>query len=207
MASLDTMPAWPSASYDTTTIPIKGDLQELPTSSGELQLINREDFLFPGPSIEQQQTEGSFALYIQSPLLPELTKHLFSSLILQPEDEIKIPETTSQETLVSIDAQIFEALKEIAKEHFEIEPSLHIVAVYSKESPREFLLIEVNEEAIPTRHVEPFYFAPDADFVWPMYIADVTCEEWAHIEQGIIPLPSGWHRKPMLIFRRAEALG
>lgn len=117
------------------------------------------------------------------------------------------PESVSHESVISIDAKIFEALKAIAKEHFEIEPGLHIVSVYSKESPCEFLLIEVNDEAIPTSRVEPFYFAPDTDCVWPMYIADVTREEWAHIEQGIIQLPTGWRRKPMLIFHRAEALG
>ena len=117
------------------------------------------------------------------------------------------PKSVSHESLISLDAKIFEALKAIAKEHFKIEPGLHIVSVYSKESLCEFLLIEVNDEAIPTSRVEPFYFAPDTDCVWPMYIADVTREEWAHIEQGSIPLPSGWRRKPMLIFHRAEALG
>jgi hypothetical protein len=115
------------------------------------------------------------------------------------------PASASQQ-LVFIDSKTFGALRELAKEHFKIEPTLHLIAVYSQSSINGFLFVEVNDEAIPTGNIEPFYFAPRKDFGWPLYIADVTSDEWTKIKSSVIKLPSGWPRDPILIFHRAEVL-
>jgi hypothetical protein len=116
------------------------------------------------------------------------------------------PVSTSSELLVPINEETFCSLKQTIKEHFEIEKGLHLVAIYSIEVPQQFLLIEVNDEAIPTGRIEPFYFAPSEDFAWSIYIADVTYNEWEDIQKGTIKLPQGWIKKPILIFHRSEVL-
>jgi len=108
--------------------------------------------------------------------------------------------------LVSIDSKNLRFLKEVVKEHFTIEANLHLIAVYLRPSTHEFLLIEVNDDTIPTGNVEPFYFAPSEDFEWPMYVADVTRDEWAKIQNKVIKLPQGWPSEPTIIFHRAEVL-
>ncbi len=113
---------------------------------------------------------------------------------------------SASQQLVFIDSKTFAALRELAKEHFKIEPTLHLIAVYSQSSISGFLFVEVNDEAIPTGNVEPFYFAPGKNFEWPLYVADVTSDEWTKIKSSVIKLPSGWPRDPILIFHRAEVL-
>jgi hypothetical protein len=137
----------------------------------------------------------------------EWLKRSLRSLELEYEARPKNPESTSGDSFVSIDEKVLHALKAVVNEHFEIETTLHLVAIYAKQFPHEFLLLEVNDDAIPTGNVEPFYFAPGEDFAWPMYIADVTRDEWASIDRGAMKLPQGWPRVPILVFHRDGTAG
>jgi hypothetical protein len=144
------------------------------------------------------------ALYVANRPVPGWFSESRDAVMLSPEYSGQAGAASQQ--LVFIDSQTLRALRELAKEHFNIEPGLHLIAVYSKSFPSEYLLLEVNDEAIPTGSVEPFYFAPGKNFGWPIYIADVTCDEWTKIENNAMKLPQGWPREPMLIFRREEVL-
>jgi hypothetical protein len=144
------------------------------------------------------------ALYVANRPVPEWFRESRSAVMLSSEYGGQAGAASQQ--LVFIDSKTFRALRELAKEHFNIELGLHLIAVYAQSFPSELLLIEVNDEAIPTGNVEPFYFAPGKDFRWPMYIADVTRDEWTQIENNAIKLPQGWPHEPMLVFRREEVL-
>jgi hypothetical protein len=67
--------------------------------------------------------------------------------------------------------------------------------------------VEVNAEAIPSEIIEPFYSSPNHDFEWPLYIANVTPEEWAKIKNRRMKLPPGWVNKPIIVLRRDEVFG
>jgi len=133
-----------------------------------------------------------------------LHEESFSSLKLSRTE--KLEPSSSSVFLSSIDEKTSNLLRGIAKEHFKIEPELYLVAVYLKKPEYNFLLVEVNEEAIPTGNIEPFYFAPTEDFPWPIYVADVTREEWTKLESSIIKMPPGWPNEPSLVFRRCEVI-
>jgi len=130
--------------------------------------------------------------------------------VLVAEEEARSPlnEPMEWKFPASIDEDALRLLRKVITEHFEIEPELHLVAIYlrERESLPEFLLVEVNREAIPTGSVEPFYFSPTEEFPWPIYVADVTRSEWIRIRKGTISLPPGWSSKPLKIFNRADPL-
>jgi|GEM_PF-1445216 len=133
-----------------------------------------------------------------------LHEESFSSLRLTKTEEFE--PSSSSVFLSSIDENTSRLLREIAKEHFEIELELYLVAIYSKKPAYDFLLVEVNEEAIPTGSIEPFYFAPTEDFPWPIHVADVTRDEWTKLESNIIKMPPGWPNEPSLVFHRYEVI-
>ena len=97
-------------------------------------------------------------------------------------------------------------LNALVREHFEIEQGLKEVAVYSRGDHQEFLLVEVNDEALPTGTVDAFYFAPSDQFSKPLHVADVTSDEWNRIRAGVIPLPAGWPETPVLIIKKQDVL-
>ncbi len=91
---------------------------------------------------------------------------------------------------------------EIITEHFDIESGLKKVAVFSDDNDPELRLVEINADALPTGHVEPFVFAPGRQVPIPIIIADVTPGEWEAICKGGIPLPQGWPNKPVQVIDR-----
>ncbi|QTA92981.1 hypothetical protein [Desulfonema magnum] len=97
---------------------------------------------------------------------------------------------------------ITEIISEVVTEHFDIESGLKKIAVFSEENGQEIRLIEVNEDALATGQVEPFVFAPGKELAVPIYIADVTPDEWEAICEGKIHLPEGWPREPFRIIGR-----
>lgn len=97
---------------------------------------------------------------------------------------------------------ITDALKQVIQEHFLLEPGLQSIAVFSEGSAQELRLLEINREALPTGQVEPFVFASDKHFPFPIFIADVTPEEWDEICSGHISLPEGWPSTPFQIIHR-----
>ncbi len=185
MASEATTLAWGAGVHDTTTIPLEGNLQDVATPSGDPSSANVE----------------------KDVVTPEWLKRSLRFLGLQSGEGFRNPESASGDSFVSTDEKVLQALRAVVVEHFEIETTLHLIAIYAKQLPHEFLLIEVNDEAIPTGNVEPFYFAAGEDFTWPMFIADVTRDEWTSIEKGTMKLPRGWPREPMLIFHRDGTAG
>ncbi|MCP4347965.1 MAG: hypothetical protein GY795_20875 [Desulfobacterales bacterium] len=50
---------------------------------------------------------------------------------------------------------------EIITEYFNIESGLKKIAVFSDDNAPELRLIEINTDALPTGHAEPFVFASD----------------------------------------------
>jgi hypothetical protein len=90
----------------------------------------------------------------------------------------------------------------VIQEHFDIETGLRQIAVFSKDDDAVLRLIEVNEETLPTGQVQPFVFSPDEEVPVPIFIADVTPEEWEAIQNGRISLPKDWPSQPLKIFHR-----
>lgn len=103
---------------------------------------------------------------------------------------------------LSNETEIFESIQNIAREHFEIEQSVEVIAIYTNSLKSEFLFVEVNAEAIPSEIIEPFYFSPNHDFKWPLYVANVTPEEWIKIKSRMIKLPPGWENRPIAVLQR-----
>ena len=103
-------------------------------------------------------------------------------------------------------ALVMEVLENVVVEHFQIEPSLREIAVFSRDDEQELKLIEVNEDALPTGQVEPFVFTPEKEQPIPIYIADVTPDEWSKILKGKIALPQGWPSKAIKIIHREQQL-
>ena len=99
---------------------------------------------------------------------------------------------------------ITEIINEVISEHFDIESGLKKIAVFSEENEQEVRLIEVNEDALPTGQVEPFVFAPGEKLPVPIYIADVTPDEWEALCDGKILLPEGWPREPFRIVGKGQ---
>lgn len=97
-----------------------------------------------------------------------------------------------------------EIIAQMISEHFDIESGLKKVAVFSEENEQEIRLIEVNEDALPTGQVEPFVFTPGEGLPVPVYIADVTPDEWEAICEGNIFLPEGWPREPLQIVGKGQ---
>ncbi|OQY59919.1 MAG: hypothetical protein B6245_04070 [Desulfobacteraceae bacterium 4572_88] len=96
-------------------------------------------------------------------------------------------------------------IADVISEHFDIEAGLKEIAVFSEENDGEVRLIEVNENALPTGQVEPFVFAPREPLSVPIYIADVTPDEWKAICNGEIPLPEDWPHQPLRIIQRVKS--
>lgn len=95
-----------------------------------------------------------------------------------------------------------EIISQVITEHFDLESGLKKIAVFSEDSGQEIRLIEVNEDALPTGQIQPFVFAPEEKLPVPIYIADVTPDEWEAVCRGKILLPEGWPREPFRIIER-----
>lgn len=94
--------------------------------------------------------------------------------------------------------------RELAEEHFKIESGLTMVAVYSHDGDSAVRLLEVNTDTVATGRVQPFLFAASDEYPLPVYIADITPEEWASVERKTISLPRGWPADPLQVFRRSD---
>jgi hypothetical protein len=74
---------------------------------------------------------------------------------------------------------------------------------WSGSNPRpEIRLIEITAETLPTGDVMSFYFSPSDEVPFPLFIAQITPEEWQMVLQNKIPLPKGWSLKNYQIFSR-----
>ena len=56
-----------------------------------------------------------------------------------------------------------ELSKMLAYEHFEAEPALTKVAIFTAENDQEIRLLEVNNDAMPSGCVQPFVFRPSGN--------------------------------------------
>lgn len=99
---------------------------------------------------------------------------------------------------------IADIIEKIIMEHFALETGLKKIAVFSENNDSELRLVEVNEDALPTGQVEPFVFAPNEELSLPIFIADVTPDEWEEICAGQISLPEGWPHHPIQIIDRNQ---
>lgn len=94
--------------------------------------------------------------------------------------------------------------RELAEEHFRIESGLTMVAVYSHDGDSAVRLLEVNTDTVAAGRVRPFLFAASDQYPLPVYVADITPEEWDKVERRAIPLPAGWPEQPVQIFKRSD---
>lgn len=99
-----------------------------------------------------------------------------------------------------------ELSKKLAYEHFQAEPGLTKIAIFTRENDREIRLLEVNADALPSGCIQPFVFRPSVDYPVPIFVADVTPKEWQDFEQMRIELPPGWPAKPVEVIDREAVL-
>ena len=96
--------------------------------------------------------------------------------------------------------------KMLAYEHFEAEPALTKLAIFTAENDQEIRLLEVNNDAMPSGCVQPFVFRPSGNCPLPVFVADVTPKEWEDVKELRIELPKGWPRQPVEVIDRATVL-
>ena len=87
------------------------------------------------------------------------------------------------------------AIKELLDRHFNLEPGIQRIFVYSQPDEELVRLIEVNENTIPSGSVMPFAFSATQEVPFTILMADVTPKEWDDIQHGNIKIPDGWPTK------------
>ena len=99
-----------------------------------------------------------------------------------------------------------ELSKSLAYEHFQVEPALTKVAIFTRENDSAIRLVEVNTDTIPSGCVQPFVFRPTADYPLPVFVADITPSEWEDLKQKKISMPAGWPDQPVEVIDREAVL-
>ena len=202
-----------SSAGTTTSTFVTGELEDSPTPAWDWPATKKKNtsiytfllrILSENPDESLGRSPESLEAYKRALLSQSPVK------VLVAEDETKSPfdNRVDWKFPASIDEDVLTLLKKVITEHFEVESELRLVAIYLREkgSQAEFLLVEVNDDAIPTGCVEPFLFSASEELPWPIYIADVTVNEWARMQNGTINLPPGWSDKPLRKFNRADLL-
>lgn len=87
-------------------------------------------------------------------------------------------------------------IQELVDHWFDVDPGLQRVyhfEIDSDDAHPTVLLLQVTTTTTPSPDdVLTFGFAPSKDFRFPMSVAQVTPEEWEHIQAGELQLPPGW---------------
>lgn len=99
-----------------------------------------------------------------------------------------------------------ELSKTLAYEHFQAEPALTKIAIFTGENDSAIRLLEVNTDTIPSGCVQPFVFRPTADYPLPIFVADITPTEWEDLKQKKISMPAGWPDQPVEVIDREAVL-
>ena len=88
--------------------------------------------------------------------------------------------------------EIETVVENLAREHFELEENLEkVIWVKTGKTPA-IRLLEVNPDTFATGMVQSFYFPSSDEVPFPVYIAEVTPEEWQRVLRNEIKLPDGW---------------
>jgi hypothetical protein len=93
-------------------------------------------------------------------------------------------------------------VEKIISEHFELDESLEKVIWFRSETAPEINLLEINSATPATGDVLSFYFPPSDEVPYPLYLAEVTPEEWHKVQRREIPLPEGWNLENYAEFSR-----
>jgi len=94
------------------------------------------------------------------------------------------------------------AVQKLVDEHFGLDESIEKMVWVKPEARPEIRLIEITAETLPTGDVMSFYFSPSDEVPFPLFIAQITPEEWQMVVQNKIPLPEGWSLKNHRAFFR-----
>jgi len=84
------------------------------------------------------------------------------------------------------------AVQKLVDEHFGLDESIEKMVWVKPEARPEIRLIEITAETLPTGDVMSFYFSPSDEVPFPLFIAQITPEEWQMVVQNKIPLPEEW---------------
>jgi hypothetical protein len=108
-------------------------------------------------------------------------------------------------------AQLEESANELARRHYQVEPGLTHVILFSGSptlaTAEPIKLLEVNTNSA-SLGVMPLGFgpAPEAGIRFPSVIIEVTPDEFEKIEAKELPLPHGWEFKQRDIPKSSNAL-
>ena len=86
--------------------------------------------------------------------------------------------------------------RRLAQDHFQVDPSIEHIALFSLDEDTAMRLVEVSPEASVLGEVDPFGFDPSRDYPVMILIADVVPSQWEEIRSGRMPLPDGWTKEP-----------
>jgi hypothetical protein len=93
-------------------------------------------------------------------------------------------------------------VEKLIHEHFDLDENLEKVMWINPEITSEIRLIQITAETVPTGDVVSFYFAPSDEVPYPMFLAQVTPEEWQQVLRDEIPLPEEWSLENHKVFSR-----
>ncbi len=93
-------------------------------------------------------------------------------------------------------------VEKLIQEHFDLDESLEKVIWFKPKSMPEIHLLEINSATPATGDVLSFYFPPSQEVPYPLFLAEVTPEEWQKVLQSEIPLPGGWNLESQKVFSR-----
>jgi hypothetical protein len=97
-------------------------------------------------------------------------------------------------------------VKKLIQEHFALEESFEKVIWFKSKTTPEIHLLEVNPATPATGDVLSFYFPPSEEIPYPLFLAEVTPEEWQKVLQNEIPMPEGWSLENHKVFSRENEL-
>jgi hypothetical protein len=93
-------------------------------------------------------------------------------------------------------------VEKLVQERFDLDENLEKVMWINPDLTSEIRLIQITAETIPTGDVMSFYFAPSDEIPYPMFLAQVTPEEWQQVLRDEIPLPEEWSLENHKVFSR-----
>jgi hypothetical protein len=90
---------------------------------------------------------------------------------------------------------VTDVAKELAQSHRESDPATTVIKFFPSGQNGSIRLVEVSASAPTTDEVLPFGFASDPDngVDYPSVVILLSPEEWQHVQEGSLPLPTGWN--------------
>jgi hypothetical protein len=158
------------------------------------------------------QTCSGKSVYNGAPRLQPRLFGLYATQVLEvelPGDDARYQQLCQRVAAIK-QAQLEESASELARRHYQVEPGLTRVILFSEcpalATAEPIKLLEVNTNSAPSG-VMPLGFgpAPEAGIRFPSVIIEVTPDEFEKIEAKELALPHGWEFKQRDIPRSPDA--